>query len=280
MYSISNFYNIDIYELAKTNGIADLKNLPVGTKLIISNYKQKQEVAKPSVYTVKKGDTLFSIAKANGVKTDYLQKINNMPTIDIKIGQQILLTQNFIQSEQPEHSTNSTDANGAMQVGKGIKQNNDESQSKVQSSDVISKPVKLSSKGFLWPVDGVVSEKFGTKKNGVKNDGILIDAPQGTPVKASKSGVVAYVGSELKDYGNLVIVNCDQFLVIYAHLLSVNVKKGQKIQSGETIGLVGKTGNVSSPKLFFSIRSSKKNQKNGSQLTLYDPLKFLDKEHG
>ena len=57
---------------------------------------------------------------------------------------------------------------------------------------------------FRWPARGRVISGSGAMANGQQNDGINLALPEGTPVHAAEDGVVAYAGSELKGYGNLV----------------------------------------------------------------------------
>ena len=72
--------------------------------------------------------------------------------------------------------------------------------------------------GFRWPVRGRVIAGFGPKASGGQNDGINVSVPEGTPIKAAEDGVVAYAGSELKGYGNLVLIrHSNGFVTAYAH---------------------------------------------------------------
>ncbi len=57
---------------------------------------------------------------------------------------------------------------------------------------------------FRWPARGRIIAGFKGGTGG--NDGINIAVPEGTQVKAAEGGVVAYAGSELKGYGNLVLI--------------------------------------------------------------------------
>ena len=59
---------------------------------------------------------------------------------------------------------------------------------------------------FRWPARGRVIAGFGANGG---NEGINIAVPEGTPVKAAESGVVTYAGSEVKGYGNLVLIRHD-----------------------------------------------------------------------
>lgn len=119
---------------------------------------------------------------------------------------------------------------------------------------------------FRWPARGRVISSFGSKAG--NGDGIAISLPEGTPVKAADAGVVAYAGSELKGYGNLVLIrHSNGFVSAYAHNGELNVKRGEQVKRGQVVARSGATGNVASPQLHFELRK-------GS--TPVDPTKYLD----
>ena len=110
---------------------------------------------------------------------------------------------------------------------------------------------------FAWPVSGRVISDFGATANGGKNDGINIAAAWGTPIRASAAGTVTYAGSELKDYGNLVLVkHSGGYTTAYAHAERLVVARGDFVARGQVIGYAGQTGDVSTPQLHFEIRSA------------------------
>jgi murein DD-endopeptidase MepM/ murein hydrolase activator NlpD len=116
---------------------------------------------------------------------------------------------------------------------------------------------------FRWPARGRIIEGF--KAGG--NDGINIAVPEGTSVKAAESGVVAYAGSELKGYGNLVLIrHPNGFVTAYANNGELEVKRGEQVKRGQTIAKSGQSGNVTSPQLHFELRK-------GS--TPVDPTSYL-----
>ena len=116
---------------------------------------------------------------------------------------------------------------------------------------------------FRWPARGRIIQGF---KAGA-NDGINIAVPEGTAVKAAEAGVVAYAGSELKGYGNLVLIrHPNGFVSAYANNGEISVKRGETVKRGQAIAKSGQTGNVSSPQLHFELRK-------GS--TPVDPTDFL-----
>lgn len=128
-------------------------------------------------------------------------------------------------------------------------------------------PPRTGSGRFMRPVDGKVISGYGPKEDGLHNDGINIKAPKGTPVRAAENGVVAYTGSEMSGYGNLVLIrHADRWMTAYAHMDKVLVKKGDTVKAGQSIGTVGSTGQVDAPQLHFEVRK-------GTQAV--DPAKYL-----
>jgi murein DD-endopeptidase MepM/ murein hydrolase activator NlpD len=108
--------------------------------------------------------------------------------------------------------------------------------------------------GFRWPARGRVIQGFGDK-NGVKSTGINISLPQGTPIKAAEAGVVAYAGSEVKGFGNLVMIrHSDGWVSVYGNASEIKVKRGDEIKRGQVIALSGQSGDVSAPQLHFELR--------------------------
>jgi len=104
---------------------------------------------------------------------------------------------------------------------------------------------------FRWPARGRIIQAF--KPGG--NDGINIAVPEGTSVKAAESGVVAYAGSELKGYGNLILIrHPNGFVSAYANNGDIEVKRGETVKRGQVIAKSGQSGNVASPQLHFELR--------------------------
>ena len=116
----------------------------------------------------------------------------------------------------------------------------------------------VSADGWQWPVRGKITEKFGAQASGVSNEGIVIAANAGTPIRAAQTGEVAYVGTDTKTYGNIVILrHADGEMTSYAHAQSIIVKKGDKVPGGTVIGYVGQSGTAKVPELHFAVRDGK-----------------------
>jgi murein DD-endopeptidase MepM/ murein hydrolase activator NlpD len=112
---------------------------------------------------------------------------------------------------------------------------------------------------FRWPVKGKVIASFGARPDGTHNDGVNVAVPQGTEVHAAEQGTVAYAGSELKGYGNLVLLRHESgWVTAYAHNEELLVKRGDKVTRGQTIAKAGKTGTVDQPQVHFELRQGQK----------------------
>ena len=110
-----------------------------------------------------------------------------------------------------------------------------------------------SASGFIWPVNGTVVSGFGWRW-GRMHEGIDITASSGTPIWAAAAGTVIHAGW-LGGYGNLVVVDHgDGLATAYAHASAILVGVGQQVSQGETVSLVGSTGNSSGPHLHFEVR--------------------------
>ena len=124
------------------------------------------------------------------------------------------------------------------------------------------------------PVSARVSSKFGRRVHPVTgaksfHEGIDLAAVKGTKVGVSGPGVVVRAGKG-GTYGNIVIVDHGGGLESrYAHLDSINVKVGQQLATGESVGTVGSTGRVTGPHLHFEVRRGGK---------AIDPSKLLGHE--
>ncbi len=87
-----------------------------------------------------------------------------------------------------------------------------------------------------------------------KHNGVDYAAPTGTPAMSVGDGVVDFAGVQ-GGFGNVVIVRHGaNHSTVYAHLSRINVRKGQTIQKGQTVGAVGSTGWSTGPHLHFEFR--------------------------
>ena len=124
-----------------------------------------------------------------------------------------------------------------------------------------------------WPVSGPISSPFGltrffNEQPRKPHSGIDIAAPEGSPIKAPKSGKVLATGEYFFN-GNTVILDHGQgFISMFCHLDSIEVQTGNLLRRGETLGTVGQTGRATGPHLHWSLNLNN---------VRIDPMLFLDK---
>ncbi len=120
-----------------------------------------------------------------------------------------------------------------------------------------------------WPVKGKVIGSFGPRPDGIHNDGVNISVPLGTEVHAAESGEVVYSGSELKGYGNLILVrHLNGWITAYAHNEELIAKRGDKVKRGQVVAKAGKSGQIDQPQVHFELRQGSKP---------VDPTPFMEK---
>ncbi len=114
-------------------------------------------------------------------------------------------------------------------------------------------PLPRSPLRLAWPVDAPVGDRFGPRGSRF-HAGVDLIASRGTPVRASRAGVVVYAGRN-DGFGKLVVLDHGRGVsTYYAHLRRIAVSLGQHVSLGGTIGRVGSTGDSSGPHLHFEVR--------------------------
>jgi murein DD-endopeptidase MepM/ murein hydrolase activator NlpD len=105
-----------------------------------------------------------------------------------------------------------------------------------------------------WPLVGGWWRR-GYGEEGGKHRGIDIGDEPGAPILASAEGLVAYAGSELSGYGNvIVVVHPAGWVTLYGHASALIARPGQLVARGEPIARVGHTGNAGGDHLHFELR--------------------------
>lgn len=202
---------------------------------------------------VKSGDTLFGIARRFGVSVQTIVEINNLGLNNVIFKGQVL--------KIPKNS-------GSNSVTLNSNKNLKIVTLPQPKPDFLKTSSRILKVKFYSPLDGEIITKFGIKSDGVMNEGIYIDADYGTIVKSSADGEVIFVGSDLKDFGKLLIVKHSENLITsYAHLSKIYVHEGEIITRGQPIAEVGSSGKVTKSQLYFEIRQNNE---------ALDPITYLD----
>ena len=244
LYSISRRYGVPIKDMINANRLKPPYTLYVGQKL---------KLPSKHYHIVQRGESLYSISRLYNVDITSLSKVNNLQTpYALSVGQKLLLPASVSSYSAPAQASTAKSAEIQTKVASA-------SVPTVQKQTTYTPPASSRKTKFLWPVRGTVISGFGNLGNGRKNDGINIKATLGTAVQAADGGVVAYAGSELKGFGNLILIkHSDGWITAYAHNDKLLVRKGQKVARGEKIATVGSTGSVTTPQLHFEVRAGKK----------------------
>lgn len=104
------------------------------------------------------------------------------------------------------------------------------------------------------PVSGSIRSPFGAKRGRGRHLGIDITATSGTPILAVLPGEVIFSGW-LSGYGRTVKVqHAGGYVSIYAHASKLLVSRGETVEKGQNIALVGRSGNATGYHLHFEIR--------------------------
>jgi murein DD-endopeptidase MepM/ murein hydrolase activator NlpD len=111
----------------------------------------------------------------------------------------------------------------------------------------------------IWPVEGRLGSGFGQREDpfngeGKFHTGVDIEAPYGTPVRATADGGVS--GASMgAGYGREVVLDHGHgFLTVYGHLSAMAVLPGQHVIRGQVIGYVGQSGRATGPHLHYEVR--------------------------
>lgn len=221
-------------------------------------------------YSVRSGDTLYSIAWRYGLDFRKLAYANNLgPPYAIYPGQTLQLQQRPATAARAPAAASAGKTSAPAQTRSRSRSSGtgtaEPARSERRAADRdATEPQRLGA--WRWPADGPVGRAFSASEPVHK--GIDLQGELGQPVIAANSGQVVYAGSGLVGYGNLIIIKHDgQFLSAYGHNRSILVSEGKRVKAGEKIAEIGDTG-TNSVKLHFEIRRS------GEPI---DPLRILPK---
>jgi murein DD-endopeptidase MepM/ murein hydrolase activator NlpD len=244
LYALATRYQVTPQSVIEANGLQPPYNLRKGQAL---------KLVPRRTHIVRPGDSVYVISQRYAVSQYQLAQLNFLkPPFELKIGQKLQLP-------------NSLDFS-VLDVGlpDGVSGTNIAQPAPTKTS-VPAAPRKrfvapslAGSSGFSWPVQGEIIAEFGPSQRGVHNDGVNIAASEGASVGAAAKGRVAFVGTNIKSFGKLVLVKHDGGIITaYAHLGDISVTEGDIVTAGQSIGTIGRSGRVDSPQLHFEIRKSR-----------------------
>ncbi len=247
LYGISRRFGVPLKTLMTHNGLAEGAGLSIGQKLKLPDAaKDAGAVAHATGPAPAKVVTTVAVAQPKPATP-------TTPKPEVKVTTTVAVS-------EPAKPTTTTVTTTTAPVAKPVEKPVDTAVNKpvVAKAGTFPTSSTLAQMGkgrFLWPVKGPLLVPYGQLGPNVRNDGINIGASEGAEVRAAADGEVVYVGGHVKELGNTIYVqHGNGWYTGYSHLDKMDVKTNQKIQKGEVIGRVGKTGAVEKPQLHFEIR--------------------------
>jgi lipoprotein NlpD len=226
-------------------------------------------------YTVKQGDTLYSIALDHGADYRDVAQWNGLddPT-KIRVGQVLRVKptearpgvvvgtakgSGKLESHSLDSAPPAPSAAGTKTEPQAVRMPYSK-----ENAALAQEPAKAEAEGvdFIWPVKGKVIAGFAEPRS----KGIDIEGKIGDPVVAAAAGRVTYIGTGIPGLGKLVVIKHDNgFITVYAHNKDILVKEQQAVARGQKIAVLGNTDS-DRPKLHFQIRKG---------AAAVDPMRYL-----
>jgi murein DD-endopeptidase MepM/ murein hydrolase activator NlpD len=252
IYTMANRYGVTPRKIILGNELTPPYLLDGLTTLILP---------KPRNHKIKPGDTLDALSERYAVTRHELIRINQLKSpYTLRPGTTLVIPRTLDYSMLDLPGISPSDK---IKVIPGAELPANTNTAAASAADpVATSPVAAGALAFGWPVNGQVNgqiiESFGLVSSGVKNDGINIAGNDGDAVVSSFDGTVAFIGKDLKSFGNMILIKHQNgWITAYAHLGDIGVTEGQNIRKGEKIGSIGQSGKVKQPQLHFQIRKSR-----------------------
>ena len=182
-------------------------------------------------YTVRSGDTVYSIAWRHGVDYRDLARWNKLPA-DYRIypGQVLKLPR---PASAPPPAPPAAAKTGTP------------------ATKPPAPPAAADVAVWLWPTEGQIA---AVRHAPTESQGLTISGHEGQIVRATAAGKVVYTGSGLRGFGNLLIIkHSNVFLSSYGHNRELKVKEGDQVKAGQPVAEMG-LGPGQAPMLYFEIR--------------------------
>lgn len=227
IYDLSNRYDILPQKIIKYNDLKKPYNIST---------KERIYLPYPLIHNVKKDENIYDLSMIYAVSQSDIVELN-----DLKKPYKLKPFTNLRIPLYKDYSIIGLEDKVKLQNFKG------------KDTNALSKknPVLIK---FNWPANGKIVKSFGSFDNGKQhNDGINIKVLEDNPVLASMDGKVAFVGSNLKSFGNMILIKHNKvWVTAYARITEFMVSEGDFVKKGDIIGNILKDDT-----LHFQIRKSR-----------------------
>jgi lipoprotein NlpD len=267
-------------------------NAPVGSRVAVPQTQPQPQpqlqlasttgsadAQKPDYYSVRRGDTLYSIAWQNGLNFRQLAEMNAIRSpYTIYVGQSLRIapadgvppTPLQVPMPGPVARPSPRPVAAVASESAAIPSSGQKAQSgptrtttPIPAAEQAPAPEPEAEPAlpaivsrWVWPAKGPLLRGYTPEANGKK--GIDIGGKAGQPIVSAADGKVVYAGSGLVGYGRLIIVkHNDSLLSAYGHNSELLVAEGDYVKAGQVIAKMGSSG-TSSTRLYFEIRQDGK----------------------
>ena len=250
LYSISRKYQITVAELRAANNLSENDVIKVGQKLKIpsadisaaaalatdnkatttSSSATLSATTKTKEYTVVKGDTMYSIAKKNGMTLAEFMAMNGLDNSSvIKVGQKLKIAAGSSSTSTTTKTTNTNTSTSTNTTTTAT------TTTTTTAPDTRTYGTTVTAdKNTIWPVKNPTVTQVKGKVGGVQ-----LSAQVNEPVVCIREGTVMYVGV-YRGFGQVLFVQSKTGVIYtYTGLGSVNVKKGDYVVFNQQLGTAG-----------------------------------------
>lgn len=251
VHSVADMFGVSDGTILSANDLARGASLHTGEQLIILPVPEVK-------YTVKKGDTLESIASRYGGDATEIALQNGIDNSTLVVGQHIYIPNGEIPATSELASKPTTPKKNisttAKPSGKLIPLANNPAE---PAHNVGAPGTSAQIAYYVSPLSHYIQTQGIHGYNAVD-----LAAPTGTAIRASAAGTVtiAKQGGWNGGYGSYVVIShANGSQTLYGHMSSVVAQSGAHVAQGELIGYVGETGEATGPHLHFEIRNGIRN---------------------
>lgn len=238
---IAKLFSVTPGTILSANDLPSASKLQVGEKLIILPITSIP-------YTVKKGDTLESIANRYGGDATEIANYNGVDNTTLAVGTDLIIPNGEVAAPVKTSVAKSPSKAGSKKVTVGNE----------PAHNVGPQGSEAQISYYTAPLSHYIETQGIHGYNAVD-----LAAPLGTPIMAAADGDVVVAqgnGGWNGGYGNYVVIShSNGSQTLYAHMSKVAAYDGETVAQGQVIGYVGRTGLATGPHVHFEIRNGIKN---------------------